>query len=172
MLALDVGEIRTKPGEPAEWTLPCERQYIQPMLGRVVQRLAGIAGAAGLLALTGCNLLRSVGLGDERVIVARSSALILAWDPPPTDIPGHQTEVSAYEVYFRSHGQTTWEHLGEIPADGNPTFTVEHAWLGDGLYDFAVCALTQDGRISALHSSLDNYAQPFSGWYVFWQKSE
>jgi len=105
-------------------------------------------------------------------ILHKSSELTLAWDPPLTDIPNRLTEVTKYQIYCRRHGASEWEMLGEVPASSRPEYRVEHDRLGDGLYDFAIRAITRDGLASPLHTSLDNSADPVSGWYVFWVNTE
>ena len=122
------------------------------------------------LAVTsaGCNWLKRITLGESMQILHKSTELTLAWDPPLTDIPNRPTEVAAYQIYSREHGTSYWRFLGEIPASRHPEFTIEHESVGNGLYDFAVRAITVEGRASALHTSLDNSADPVSGWHVFW----
>jgi hypothetical protein len=132
--------------------------------------------AAALLlppaVLAGCSAVESFGSADSRLIVQRSSTLTLAWDPPLTDFSGQPTEVASYELYYRRHGDAAWAFLGESPAAAQPAYTIEHERLGDGLYDFAVQALQAGGGASALHTSLDSFAQPVTGWYVFWQRND
>ncbi len=132
--------------------------------------------AAALLlppaALLGCNALEGLGPADSRLIVQRASTLTLAWDPPLTDWSGQPTEVRSYQLFYRRHGDSVWSLLGEIPAAAHPTYTIEHERLGDGLYDFAVQALQAGGGASSLHTSLDSFAQPITGWYVFWQRND
>lgn len=120
------------------------------------------------VTLSGCDWLKRLTLGESMQIVHKSDTLTLAWDPPATDIPDRPTEVEAYQVYCREHGTSYWRFLAEIPASRNPEYTIDHEYLGNGLYDFAVRAITVEGRASALHTSLDNSADPISGWHVFW----
>jgi len=125
-----------------------------------------------LLGLPGCKWLKLITFGESMQILYKSSDLTLAWDPPLTDIPNRPTEVEKYQIYYREHGTSEWEILGDIPASSHPEYTVDHDLLGDGLYDFAIRAITQSGQASALHSSLDSNADPVSGWYVFWVNTE
>ena len=125
-----------------------------------------------LLGLPGCNWLKLISFGESMQIVHKSTDLILAWDPPLTDIPNRPTEVEKYQIYFREHETSYWRYLGEVPASPHPEYTVEHGLLGDGLYDFAIRAITQSGQASPLHSSLDSHADPVCGWYVFWVNTE
>jgi hypothetical protein len=105
-------------------------------------------------------------------ITHRSIELTLAWDPPLTDIPKRPTEVAVYQIFFREHGTSYWVLLDEIPASPHPEYTIDHERIGDGLFDFAVRAISVEGKASALHSSLDNDADPISGWYVLWLGSQ
>jgi len=125
-----------------------------------------------LIGLTGCDWLKRITFGESMQILYKSSDLTLAWDPPLTDIPNRPTEVAKYQIYCREHGTSEWEILGDIPASPHPEYTVEHGFLGDGLYDFAIQAITQNGLASPLHTSLDSNADPASGWYVFWVNTE
>ena len=105
-------------------------------------------------------------------IVHTSAQLTLAWDPPVTDIPRSPSEVGSYRIYCRDRGTLYWRYLGEVEADLHPQHTISHDTLGDGLYEFAVQAVTIEGRVSPLHTSLDSSADPISGWYAFWLKSD
>jgi hypothetical protein len=125
-----------------------------------------------LTGICGCDWLKRITMGESMQILHKSMELTLAWDPPMTDIPNTPTEVEAYQIYYREHGTAHWRILGEIPASRHPEYTVDHQRLGSGLYDFAVRAITVDGRESALHTSLDNNADPVSGWYVLWVGSQ
>jgi hypothetical protein len=125
-----------------------------------------------LLGQSGCDWLKRITFGESMQILYKSSDLTLAWDPPLTDIPNRPTEVETYQIYCREHGTDYWRFLGEVPASPHPKYTLEHGLLGDGLYDFAIRAITQSGQVSPLHSSLDSNADPVSGWYVFWVNTE
>ena len=122
------------------------------------------------LALTsvGCDWLKRITLGESAQILHKSYSLTLAWDPPITDIPNRSTEVEAYQIYYREHGTSYWRLLAEVPASRHPEYTIRHESVGNGLYDFAVRAITVEGKASALHTSLDSNADPISGWHVFW----
>jgi hypothetical protein len=128
-----------------------------------------------LLVLTlcagGCDWIRSLNLSDSMQLVHKSSQLTLAWDPPISDLPSLPTEVVSYGIYYRAHGTYGWRFLAEVPASLHPEYAIEHDQIGDGLFDFAVRAITIDGRTSPLHTSLDNNADPVSGWYVLWVQS-
>ena len=135
-------------------------------------RFLGLAAALTLaVSATGCFLILATAHGDCVEIVHKTPKLTLAWDPPLSDIPNRPTEVASYQIYCREHGTPYWRFLGEIPATLHPEYIVQHSLLGDGLFDFAVRSIAKDGRASALHSSLDNNADPISGWYVLWAQS-
>ena len=133
-------------------------------------------GPAAALLLTvstaGCSWIRSFAVGDSMELVEKSAKLTLAWDPPLTDFLNRPTEVTSYRIYCREHGTQYWRFLGEIPATAHPEYTVQHSQLGNGLYDFAVRAVTSLGRMSEMHTSLDSSADPVSGWYVLWAQSD
>jgi hypothetical protein len=124
------------------------------------------------IAMGGCNWLKRITFGESMQIIHKSAKLILAWDPPKTDITNSSTEVEVYQIYYREHGHSYWRLLGEVPASRHPEITVTHEQVGNGLFDFAVRAITVDGRASPLHSSLDTNANPISGWYVLWIGSQ
>lgn len=121
------------------------------------------------LALTGgCRWLRDLTYGQSYQVVHKGSHLTLAWDPPVSDIPNEPTEVASYQVYSRQDDSPHWRYLGEVPGVRHPEYTVEHRLLGDGLYEFAVRAITVGGHVSPLHTSLDSSADPICGWLVLW----
>jgi hypothetical protein len=121
---------------------------------------------------SGCNWLKLITFGESMEILHKSYELTLAWDPPLTDISNRPTEVAAYQIYCREHGTSYWRYLGEVPASRHPEFTVDYERVGDGLFDFAVRAISVEGRASPLHTSLDSNADPVSGWYVLWVGSQ
>ena len=127
-----------------------------------------------LLALGGCRWLQDVNFvsADSRQIVHLSDQLTIAWDPPAVNIPGSQSEVAAYRIYYRKHGTAYWRSLDIIEASRHPQYTIKHEILGDGLYEFAISAISVKGGSSPLHSSLDINADPMGGWHVLWLKSE
>ena len=96
----------------------------------------------------------------EKVLCC-SEEVTLAWDPPPS-------EIAAYKVFYRSHGSGTWILFDEIPSDDDPEYTLFHMDFGDGDYDFGVVAVDPETEESAMHTCLDDTAQPESGWYLSW----
>jgi hypothetical protein len=121
---------------------------------------------------SGCDWLKRITFGESMQILQKSTKLTLAWDPPMTDIPNRPTEVATYQIYGREHGTSYWRLLGEVPASRHPEFTVDHERIGNGLFDFAVRAISVEGKVSPLHTSLDSNADPVSGWYVLWVGSQ
>jgi hypothetical protein len=98
--------------------------------------------------------------GAEKVLCC-AEEVTLAWDPPPSDI-------AIYKIFYRSHESGTWMLFDEIPADDDPEYTLYHGDLGNGEYDFGVVAVDAETEESAMHTSLDDTAQPESGWYLSW----
>jgi hypothetical protein len=126
-----------------------------------------------VIAVSGCDWINTLSLGLRKPsqIIYKQPQLTLAWDPPATDIPGTSAEVAKYQVLYQEHGSNCWILLDEIPSDRHPQYTIVHDRLKDGLYDFAIRAITVNGQFSALHTSLDSSADPISGWYVFWESN-
>ena len=99
--------------------------------------------------------------GEAEKVLCCSEEVTLAWDPPPS-------EIAAYKIFYRSHESGTWILFDEIPADDDPEYTLFHMDFGDGDYDFGVVAVDPEAEESAMHTSLDDTAQPESGWYLSW----
>jgi hypothetical protein len=98
--------------------------------------------------------------GAEKVLCS-SEEITLAWDAPPSAI-------ASYKIYYRSHESGSWILFDEIAADDNPEYTLYHGDFGDGDYDFGVVAVDAETEESAMHTSLDDTAQPACGWYLSW----
>ena len=98
--------------------------------------------------------------GAEKVLCC-AAEVTLAWDPPPS-------EIATYKIFYRTHESGTWILFDEIPADDDPEYTLYHGDFGNGEYDFGVVAVDSETAESAMHTSLDNTAQPESGWYLSW----
>ena len=94
-------------------------------------------------------------------VLCSSEEVTLAWDPPPS-------EISTYKIFYRSHESGTWILFDEIPADDDPEYTLFHGDFGDGDYDFGIVAVDPETEESAMHTCLDDTAQPESGWYLSW----
>jgi hypothetical protein len=97
-----------------------------------------------------------------------SKTLTLEWDPPAVQFPTAPLALSSYRIYCSLHAARQWSRIGEIPASTRLQFTIHHADLGDGAFDFAVTAVDVVGGESSLHTSLDTTADPTGGWYVLW----
>ena len=93
--------------------------------------------------------------------VCDTGAVTLAWDPPPGEIAG-------YRVYYRVHEVGDWTLIGEVPVNDNPELELLHADFGNGDFDFGVIAVDAENQESAMHTSLDDTAQPATGWYLSW----
>ena len=98
--------------------------------------------------------------GAEKVL-SSAEEVTLAWDPPPS-------EIATYKIFYRSHESGTWILFDEIPADDNPEYTLYHGDFGNGDYDFGVVAVDTETEESAMHTSLDDTAQPETGWFLSW----
>ncbi len=86
----------------------------------------------------------------------------LAWDSPPS-------AVDSYKILFRMHGTEEWFLLNQIPAVPTPEIIIDHADLGNGMFDFGITAVDSGGLESVVHISLDVTAEPDTGWYLTWQ---
>ncbi len=95
------------------------------------------------------------------------NAFTLLWDPPQDEAGNHE-QVASYNLYYREHGTYSWSSLGSAAATSAPSFEVTTALLSYGSYDFAVAAVEMDGSESEPHTSLDDDADPQTGWYVVW----
>ena len=97
-----------------------------------------------------------------QMVSVSSERFSIAWDAP-------DGEVESYDLYYREHGTEEWLPLGAVGAD-TLQFEVSDATLPDGygLYDFAVRSVEATGETSEYHTSLDETAQPQTGWYVDW----
>ena len=98
--------------------------------------------------------------GAEKVLCC-TEEVTLAWDAPPS-------EIATYKIFYRNHGPGGWVLFDEIPADDDPEYTLFHGDFGDGDYDFGVVAVDTETEESAMHTCLDDTAQPESGWYLSW----
>ena len=129
-------------------------------------RLAFVVLLVGLEA--GCVLSDPAAFLKEpapppTAVMVESSAdvIILQWDPPVS-------EIARYLVSYRVHKGTHWVLLGTAPAAPLPEFTIPHADLGNGDFDFSIAAENPAGERSDLHMSLDPTAQPPTGWFLRW----
>ncbi len=122
-----------------------------------------------LLLLSGCPLPID---SEASMIRIKSATLTIAWDPPDVNPHFSGYHASRYRIYYSEHNAGSWHLLDEIPATKNPEFTIGHSAMGDGVYDFAISAVTSGGQESSFHTSLDVSADPMTGWYVWWMRNE
>lgn len=149
------------------------------MVRRTITTALAFLFALFLLYLSGCPMYTAVAfkyakmegnsnegaaIGDEPTAVSSSAAAItLAWDPPPT-------AVATYRVFFRIHDTSTWYSLEDnLTAEPEPEYTVQHEDVNSGIFDFGVVAVNAEAVESAMHQSLENTAQPDTGWYMVWE---
>jgi len=98
---------------------------------------------------------------DERVITLR-------WYAPITQAG---ETVVFYRVFYREHGTFSWRSLDPVSAADVLEIAIDadNSPIGAGRWDFAVSAVYADGQESDKHSSLDESAQPTTGWYLDWR---
>ena len=117
--------------------------------------------------LTGCRALVSQGSGPVWVTHVGPSAA-LGWDNPNVAaLPETPSAVSYFEVYYRRYGRREWRELGTTE-NAETTISFTNTDLPYGQYEFAVSAVTNDGKRSELHLSSDFDAWPTGGWYFNW----
>ena len=104
------------------------------------------------------DMLNKVG---ERIEIA-DDEFTVAWDSDPADPTPEE-----YRMYYRHRGEYDWVLLSSVFAQPEPQFTVSRDILSYGTYEFAVSAVA-GGSESDLHTSMDDTADPESGWYVDW----
>ncbi len=92
----------------------------------------------------------------------------VAWDPAPSE---SGDPIAFYRVRALRRDTYTWVRLGDT--DGPVTsFEVTGEMLEPGSYDFAVAAVTESGLESEHHTSLDDTADPETGWFVEWDPEQ
>ena len=96
---------------------------------------------------------------DSQAIHISGEQFTLSWDAP-------ETAVSEYRLYQRPRGASGWALL--VAGLPSPEATITAAQLDYGNYEFAVSTVNADGAESDLHTSLDETADPGSGWYLKW----
>jgi len=126
-----------------------------------------IIAVSGLLVFYGCDS------SQEPVqLIVKSNEVTLEWDPPALHLETGPMSISSYNVYYRVHNTETWNLIDTIDAVSYPSYTIQHSLVGDGLFDFSVSAVAENGEESNLHSSVDPNADPVGGWFLLWVKSE
>ena len=104
-------------------------------------------------------------------ITVHDDAITLYWDPPDFSALEAIWPIVSYKVFYRRHGDFLWLLIAEVEAKQRLEYTLNHDEVGDGLYEFAVSAMDEKNRMSTLHTSVDQNANPFGGWYVLWVNS-
>ena len=95
----------------------------------------------------------------ERIVIS-DPAFSIAWD---TDSAADEY----YRIYARERGTYEWTFIEEIAAAASPEFEINTTNLSYGVWEFAVSAV-EGGVESDLHTSMDDNADPVSGWYIDW----
>lgn len=90
-------------------------------------------------------------------VVITADSFVLAWDAPADG-----SSVDEYRVYARPRGAYEWSQLTAVSA---LEATITSSLLSHGTYELAVTAVV-DGAESDKHTSMDDDAQPATGWYV------
>ena len=130
-----------------------------------------VAGRAELLQVRADTVTQAAVALDElnkpgSVLTVSGTSFTLAWDAP-TD-SGTDDPLASYNVYFRSRGTYPWTYLGGT-AGLVESFEVTTAMLDYGIYEFAVTSVATSGAESDPHTSLDDTADPQSGWFIDWR---
>lgn len=111
-----------------------------------------------------CNL----GLfEDSNQIIVNSDHITLAWDSPDIE-EVQECSVTSYKIFYREHSTSKWTLLTEKTDLSELSYRINHKDIGNGEYDFAVSAVYNDSVESSYHTSLDNTADPDTGWYILW----
>jgi hypothetical protein len=101
-------------------------------------------------------------------ITVHNDTITLSWDLPDFSALEAISPIVSYKVFYRRHGDFLWLLIAEIEAKERLEYTLNHDDIGDGLYEFAVSAINEKNCMSMLHTSIDQNASPFGGWYVLW----
>ena len=141
------------------------------MVSRLKEIFIVLAVAAAFISCALPNM--PVFLDDETVEAATTNGVdfeeisrtdnvvVLLWDAP-------STPVYSYNVYYREHETQEWNLLATVPATEFPEYAVTAVDLKGKLLDFAVTSIDAYGNESGIHSSLDQDADPPTGWYLHW----
>ena len=103
-----------------------------------------------------------------QLIVVHDDTITLSWDPPDFNTLEVIWPIVSYKVFYRRYGGFSWSLIAEVEAKQRLAYTLNHDEVGDGLYEFAVSAMNEKNYMSTLHTSIDQNANPFGGWYVLW----
>ena len=101
-------------------------------------------------------------------VFVKGESFSLLWDDDANLIPNNPGKAVSYNIFYRVHGDLDWQLLSKIDADSRPGINISNEDLSYGVYDFGVSSVGVSGEESDIHSSLDNTADPFCGWYINW----
>lgn len=116
--------------------------------------------------LSGCRFFLS--LSGPIPVDYHEHTLTLSWENEHTEIEGTPVATAYFNVFYRDLGTTEWTFL-QTTDDSQSSISIRHGSLGDGDYEFAVQAVYNNGKTSALHCSSDFSAWPPGGWYLRWR---
>ncbi len=162
--------------EPAEGSAVCVASAAAPGPYRLEARLLDggevVAGRAELVTVVaGGETGRQIDfdrLNKPGTRIPVTGPFTVAWDPAPSE---PDDPIAYYQVHVHRRDTFAWVHLGDTEGP-LPTFDVTAQMLEPGRYDFAVIAVTDSGLESDHHTSLDDTADPATGWYVDWDPGE
>lgn len=101
-------------------------------------------------------------------VASQKDNITLSWETP-SNKPGDSTDlITMYRIYYRKHDQGSWVLYDSVNAGQGDTCTIKQDRIGKGNFDFAICSIGNSGDASAMHSSLDQNAEPSTGWYLAW----
>jgi len=132
---------------------------------------AVVAGRAELLEVRGAETTSaSITISELNKpgtpILIQGTQFDLLWDPGEGGSP--MDPVVRYNVYYRNHGTFPWVFLGDTGTLVE-SYQISTDILPHGSYDFAVSSVTASGAESVPHTSLEDTAEPQTGWYVVWE---
>jgi hypothetical protein len=123
---------------------------------------ATVMVAFTICLLTTCSFSWTDLDAPEKIPIV-TAEFTIAWDPPD------ETETPAgYRVYYSPYKEVLWTTLADIDDGETTEYTITREALPYGEYIFAVTSLSEDESESEKHTSLDDTAEPPSGWYVDW----
>ncbi|MFW5835876.1 MAG: fibronectin type III domain-containing protein [bacterium] len=134
--------------------------------GRGVLKLLLVCSAPFLAAA--CTRLPFDSNTGPIPITVDATSLTLAWETDVITLPGEESPVAYYDVYYREYGRAEWRRFASTAGPRTMiTFTSSEVPYGE--YEFAVAEVYRDDEESGLHKSSDWDAWPTGGWYVVWR---